>query len=712
MSTVVFPVVKPTSTFASIFARTINVNYFHVYFPYFRLIFGVAVDLLGNFFKVKVVSSSFYNTTSTENKPKVIHRVFLLPSGIIKSMVTKRQKQILDFIRKFIAKNDYSPTLEEIKDHFGLSSVATIHEHLQKLKESGHLNRPENQPRSINIVGHETMVKIPLLGTIAAGQPIEAIEVPETITIPTGKFGEYSNYYALRVEGNSMIDDGIYDGDVVVIRKQPTAENGQTVVAIVNDNEATLKKIYREKNGFRLQPANPTLFPIYTKELEIRGIVVRIIRNLERQTEGEKAADRKLQRRVDFSWDFNGAKTKPYTHGLHTYPAMFIPQVARRLLLTYSKKGDTVCDIFCGSGTALVESRLLGRNSYGIDLNPLAIFLAKTKIKPINPKILWREYLKLLSRVKEIKNNEIKKPKFKNLEFWFKDKTITELAKIKKAIKEVKNKDVQNFLLVAFSEIVRKASNTKNGEFKLVRMKSDDLEKYNPNVLEIFKKRVEMSIKGMEEYHKDVDRNTLAKAIYGDSSKDNGIKENSIDCIVTSPPYGDSRTTVAYGQFSRLSAQWIDIFDDPDSAPGVDNELLGGRASKTLVHSLSSEYLNGALEQIAKKDEARAKDVLSFYIGLNACLKQAYRILKPGKHFCLVIGNRLVKQVRIPTDFIIAELGEKIGFTCEDIFVRNIPGKRMPIKTSPTNIVGELEDTMTKESVVVLRKTRRASYIS
>ena len=116
-------------------------------------------------------------------------------------------------------------------------------------------------------------------------------------------------------------------------------------------------------------------------------------------------------------------------------------------------------------------------------------------------------------------------------------------------------------------------------------------------------------------------------------------------------------------------------------------------------------------DKIAKKDESRAKDVLSFYEGLYECMKQAYKILKPQKYFCIVIGNRLVKQVRLPTDFIIAELGEKIGFTCEDIFVRNIPGKRMPLKTSPTNIVGVLEETMNKESVVILRK-KVITYLS
>ena len=133
---------------------------------------------------------------------------------------------------------------------------------------------------------------------------------------------------------------------------------------------------------------------------------------------------------------------------------------------------------------------------------------------------------------------------------------------------------------------------------------------------------------------------------------------------------------------------------------------MGGKATKELNHTLKSTYLDQSLSKISKIDSSRAKEVLSFYIGLEKCIKQAYKILKSNKYFCLVVGNRLVKQVRIPTDFIIAELGENIGFSCEDIVVRNIPGKRMPIKTSPTNIVGALEETMTKESIVILRKLK------
>lgn len=411
-------------------------------------------------------------------------------------------------------------------------------------------------------------------------------------------------------------------------------------------------------------------------------------------------------RKIDSTWDYKGEKTKSYTHCMHTYPAMFIPQVARRLLEQYSKKGETICDIFCGSGTALVESRLLGRNSYGIDLNPLATFLAKVKITEIDNKLLYKTYFKLIDDIQFINNNEITTPSFKNIDFWFKPQVIKKLAKLKKVINEIKKEDIRNFFMVIFSETVRLSSNTRSSEFKLYRYAKEKLENYDPDVIGIFKKKAEISLEGMTQFCKDADKNTWAKVIFGDSSKDNGIKENSIDCIITSPPYGDSRTTVAYGQFSRLSLQWLDIVDESDKVIQIDNVLLGGRATINFNHTLKSKHLYSVIEEIKIKDEKRAREVLSFFIDLEKCIKRAYKILKPQKYFCIVIGNRLVKQVRIPTDFIISELGQLNGFSCENLFVRNIPGKRMPIKNSPTNKVGALEDTMTKESIVILKKIK------
>src|SRR3990167_1630292 len=179
-------------------------------------------------------------------------------------MITKKQTQVLDFIKIYMAKHSYAPSLDEIKKKFKLASVSTSHYYISKLQEAGFLNKEHNQPRAVSTVEAKQMIEIPILGAIAAGQPIEAIEISdETITIAKDEIGKQGKHYALRVQGSSMIEEGIFDGDIVVIRKQEVAENGQTVVAIIDENEAPLKKLYRENGGFRLQPANPTLFPIF-----------------------------------------------------------------------------------------------------------------------------------------------------------------------------------------------------------------------------------------------------------------------------------------------------------------------------------------------------------------------------------------------------------------------------------------------------------------
>ena len=198
-------------------------------------------------------------------------------------MLTPKQKQIMEYLKKCLKKNGYSPSLEEMGRHFGLVK-STVHKHIENLKEKGYLNKTDYQARAIELPKNKKtseLIEIPLLGTIAAGQPIEAIEDKKTIKVQQNLLSKSGEHFALKVQGNSMIEDGISDGDTVIIRKQPTAENGETAVAVLNGNEVTLKKIFKEKNGFRLQPANSSLKPIFAKELEIQGKVISVIRRFE-----------------------------------------------------------------------------------------------------------------------------------------------------------------------------------------------------------------------------------------------------------------------------------------------------------------------------------------------------------------------------------------------------------------------------------------------
>lgn len=198
--------------------------------------------------------------------------------------LTKRQKELLDYITDFIDGHGYAPSFEEIAKAFGYSSLATVHEHLSNLERKGYIRKSYNESRSIEMVPDEASVsamELPLLGAVAAGLPIEAIQDQESLAVPMDMVRPGKDNYVLRVEGNSMIDDQIRDGDYIVVASQPTAEDGEVVVALVGGEAATVKKLFREPgNRIRLQPANPTMKPIIVDALDVavQGVVVGLIR--------------------------------------------------------------------------------------------------------------------------------------------------------------------------------------------------------------------------------------------------------------------------------------------------------------------------------------------------------------------------------------------------------------------------------------------------
>jgi repressor LexA len=198
--------------------------------------------------------------------------------------LTKRQREILDYIDGFIADQGYAPSFEEIAEHFGYSSLATVHEHLSNLERKGYIRKAYNESRSIELVepGHgAATLELPLLGAVAAGLPIEAVPDNGTVAVPPDMVRRQKENYVLRVEGNSMIEEQIRDGDYIVVQAQHSAEDGEMVVALVGGDSATVKKLYREPGGrIRLQPANPTMEPIIVdaREVRIQGVVVGVIR--------------------------------------------------------------------------------------------------------------------------------------------------------------------------------------------------------------------------------------------------------------------------------------------------------------------------------------------------------------------------------------------------------------------------------------------------
>lgn len=199
--------------------------------------------------------------------------------------LTKRQKEILDFIRSFVEEYGYSPSFEEIAEFFGYRSLATVHEHLSNLEAKGYIRKNYNESRSIELVSGEEAGsrpdELPLFGLVAAGEPIEAIEGNETLAVPEDMVtGTQHEHYVLRVRGDSMIEEQIRDGDYVVVQSRETAHNGEMVIALIDDERATVKKFYRENGHVRLQPANPDLSEMIFDEgrVRVQGIVVGVIR--------------------------------------------------------------------------------------------------------------------------------------------------------------------------------------------------------------------------------------------------------------------------------------------------------------------------------------------------------------------------------------------------------------------------------------------------
>ncbi len=409
---------------------------------------------------------------------------------------------------------------------------------------------------------------------------------------------------------------------------------------------------------------------------------------------------------VDETWDFRKANTKEYTHCFHPYPAMMIPQVARRIIENFGKKSNILFDPYCGTGTSLVEANLKGLNAIGTDINPLAILIATAKTTKIDIQVLdlflhdFSNYTFSINFQVE-PNKSIIIPEVKNIDFWFSKKVKNKLGLLLGYIENINDSAIKNFFKVAFSETVRESSFVKQGEFKLVRTKNLK-DKEDIDVFGIMTAKLSRNKQGLTEFEKSSKNGSLT-SIYNYNSvnliPDSIIKPNSIDIVVTSPPYGDSRTTVAYGQYSRLANEWLGY----KNANQIDNLLMGGSKRKH-THTFKSDNLNDVISTIQRQDKERARDVISFYEDYEQSINNVSTTIKRNGFACYVVGNRTVKGVNIPTDEITAQLFNENGFSHIETIIRNIPNKRMPSKNSPSNIVGETASTMKNEFIVICQK--------
>ena len=475
----------------------------------------------------------------------------------------------------------------------------------------------------------------------------------------------------------------------------------------------------------------------------------------EKTTDTDKKLISLLQQLPENYWDFKEDDTREYTHGIHSYPAMMVCPISRNIIKIM--KGimpiSSLFDPFSGSGTVLVEGLLSGiPNVVGNDINPLALFLAKVKTTQLDISTLqsyannlldsiqnrYEQYILQIDSVDDVltnayeldltakhgwgdnaphylteyceKNNvDINIPSFKNIGYWFKPRVILLLQIIKDEINKIEDKNMRNFAFVAFSESIRLVSNRRNGEFKMFRMPPVKVAKFVPDVINEFSTILQRNIEKMNAFVEacsDTGTNSKVTIFQNNATVLQDVPNESIDLVVTSPPYGDSRTTVAYGEYSRLSLQWLGIDNlSEKEIMGIDKSLMGGAKFRNgFEYTIPSQSLRESLFRIKDKDLERAGDVYSFYNDLKNSIKAVSEKTKIGGYHFWVVGNRTVKGELLKTDVIITEIADSYGLEHVYTIDRNIINKVMPSLNSPTNESGVKAETMTNENIVVLRK--------
>lgn len=409
------------------------------------------------------------------------------------------------------------------------------------------------------------------------------------------------------------------------------------------------------------------------------------------------------KRTIDRRWSFKNSDTKEYTHCYHIYPAMMIPQVARTLLKEYHPQGGLhlLFDPYMGSGTSLVEANIAGIDAIGTDLNPLARFIAKVKTTHYDERHIQDRFSFLQSFLPFYNEDQVRNRTFdriSNYTFWYTEDNLLKLSFLSQLIDECGEE--KDFFNIALSEVVREVSFTRNGEFKRYKMSKKQLQRFNPDVFHLFEQKVFRNMAGLKQFNQIVTNSH--SEIYDFNTVNNIpttiLPQSSVDMVITSPPYGDSRTTVAYGQFSRWSNEWFGM----KNAQHLDRLLMGGQKYEDT--SFECESIEDKLKQIKESDSKRYGEVVSFLMDYRNSIVHVADVVRRGGVICYVVGNRTVKGVQIPLDYFTIEMFSHHGFEHIDTIVREIPNKRMPSKNSPTNKAGAKVATMSNEYIVIMRK--------
>ena len=386
-----------------------------------------------------------------------------------------------------------------------------------------------------------------------------------------------------------------------------------------------------------------------------------------------------------------------------------VPSIARELIACYSAPGDLVYDPFCGSGTTLVEASLTQRRSSGIDLNPLAVLLSRVKTSPLDPSSIRSDWVllrsELLRSTASTRWKRAKNPagRFLDLNYWYKPYVIRDLGFIRVLIDDrfpdAKDR-IGNFMRVALARTAREVSNQRKKEFKRWRLSTARLRQYRPRPVQVFIEHVEIARQRMETYYSATRGRVDCKVARKDARTFKLQRRASL--VVTSPPYGDSGTTVAYGQFSSFAMEWLGLYQIKPRR--LDVEPTGSVIGRGDCLDLSRRFAR-SYRRVKRLDADRAHLVLQFFQGMSDSLDRMRESLKPSAYCCIVVGNRKVRGIDMPTDAILCELAEAVGLELKEVFGRRVHNKIMPYATKPLNSTGwgPVQSTLRRESILVFR---------
>lgn len=403
-------------------------------------------------------------------------------------------------------------------------------------------------------------------------------------------------------------------------------------------------------------------------------------------------------------FDFSDSKINGI-HKLHNYPAMLVPEMVEKIIKEYAEKNDTILDPFWGSGTVAVCANKLGHNAISNDVNPLARFITKVKTTKLDLLKLTRKFdavTELLINTEGFSDAEEFLPQGRFFENWYTKEVLLKLSYIREIINRFYDTDIKDFFMLCFLQATRKCSFQRNGEFKMYKIPTEKRKNYNPNAvkifLEILKINFEIMKKDILEKENTTNKNFSTKII--NFRADEGFPQeynNAVDFIITSPPYGDSMTTVAYEQFSRFANEWLEI-EKPEK---LHKKMLGGKTIKEEI-AFGIPELDNAISKISSVK--RRHEVITFYRDYKKSISNIGKTLKRGGIVCFVVANRTVGGIILPTDSATIKMFEENGFELIDKFERNIYRKRMPLKNSPSNQKGQKQETMLKEHIIIMKK--------